>query len=118
MKHTAAIFIVFLIIGCAGPPTAEGCREFDREAWIEANTREKIRAPLADKLVANCKMRGMTREQIAQMLGKPEKTNYFKSYDLVYVLGPERGFFSIDYEWLVFKLDPDGRVAHYQIVTD
>jgi hypothetical protein len=118
MKRTFTGFFLLLLSGCAGSPTAEGCREFERDKWREADMHAKIRGPLADNLIANCKMLGMNREHIVQMLGKPEKTNYFRDYDLVYVLGPERGFISIDYEWLVFKLGTDGRVAQYRIVTD
>jgi hypothetical protein len=38
------------------------------------------------------------------LLGEPPKTEYFKEFDLVYYLGPERGFMGIDSEWLVLKL--------------
>ena len=41
--------------------------------------------------------------EIDQILGKPPKTNYFNEYDYIYWLGPERGFFGIDSEWLVIK---------------
>ena len=51
------------------------------------------------------------------MLGEPPDTGYFKQYDLVYWLGDERGFFSIDSEWLVIRID-DGRVIEAEIVTD
>ena len=53
------------------------------------------------------------------MLGKPTATNYFKDeYDMVYWLGPERGFIGIDSEWLAISLDPNGAVRNYKIVRD
>jgi hypothetical protein len=36
----------------------------------------------------------------------------------VYWLGPERGLVSVDSEWLVVRLRPDGRVGVAQVVTD
>jgi outer membrane protein assembly factor BamE (lipoprotein component of BamABCDE complex) len=118
MRKLAAILLMMLLGSCSTQPTRAGCREFDSVTWSKADTRKQIRAPMAESLIAQCKLRGMTRKQIVQILGQPTKTNYFREYDLVYVLGPERGFISIDYEWLVIKLGPDGRVVNYLIVTD
>jgi hypothetical protein len=52
------------------------------------------------------------------MVGEPDKTNYFSDWDMVYWLGPERGFMGIDSEWLVFRLDGEEKVLEYQIVED
>ena len=46
------------------------------------------------------------------------QTNKWKEWDLVYWLGPERGPFGVDSEWLVIKFDSSGRVQDYQIVRD
>ena len=63
-------------------------------------------------------LQGMPREEIIEFLGDPENTPYFKAWELVYWLGPERGFLSIDSEWLVIRLDTQRRVAEYCLVTD
>jgi hypothetical protein len=60
----------------------------------------------------------MTREQTVAILGEPDKTEYFRDWDMVYWLGPERGFMSIDSEWLVFRLDGQQKVTDYKIVRD
>ena len=52
------------------------------------------------------------------MLGEPPETEYFRDWDLVYWLGPERGFMSIDSEWLVLRLHENGRAAECRIVRD
>ncbi|MFZ1830365.1 MAG: hypothetical protein WAW42_16730 [Candidatus Competibacteraceae bacterium] len=52
------------------------------------------------------------------MLGEPLEHGYFRDYDLVYRLGMERGFMSIDSEWLAVILDESGRVASVEIVRD
>ena len=73
---------------------------------------------MADRIVARHVLRGMTSSQVTDMLGKPPATDYFREWDLVYWLGPERGFLSIDSEWLVVKLDQNEVVADFKIVRD
>ncbi|MBD2000571.1 hypothetical protein H6G00_28870 [Leptolyngbya sp. FACHB-541] len=63
-------------------------------------------------------MAGKSRPEVVALLGEPDKTNYFQDYDLVYWLGPERGLMRIDSEWLVLRLDAEGRVSEHQLVTD
>lgn len=63
-------------------------------------------------------LKGMTRAQVVRLLGDPEETDYFSDSEMVYVLGPERGFLSIDYEWLLFELDRSERVISYKVMTD
>jgi hypothetical protein len=55
---------------------------------------------------------------VVALLGEPRRTRYFRQYDLVYWLGPERGMISIDSEWLVLRLDKRGRVTEERLVTD
>jgi hypothetical protein len=47
----------------------------------------------------------------------PPPSEYFREYDYVYWLGPERGFVSIDSEWLVVRCGGDV-VVSAQVVTD
>ena len=71
---------------------------------------------MADDLIGSGKLQGLTRAEIFSLLSEPPKTDYFKEYDLVYDLGPERSSISIDSEWLVVKFGQDGRVAKAAIV--
>ena len=73
---------------------------------------------MVDDLLRRHSFRGMTREQVTAIVGEPDKTEYFKEWDLVYWLGPERGFMSIDSEWLVFRLDSQKKVTDLRIVRD
>jgi hypothetical protein len=77
-----------------------------------------IRGCVVDDLLRREKLRGRTRAEIVALLGEPPRTDYFRDYDLVYWLGPERGMMSIDSEWLVFRLDSTGRVIEHRLVTD
>ena len=92
---------------------------FDAALWQDPSQVDTgIRIRMVDDLLTRQQLQGMTRQQIVDLLGDPEDTPYFRDWDLVYWLGPERGLFSIDSEWLVIRLDPQGRVAEYRLVTD
>jgi hypothetical protein len=52
------------------------------------------------------------------LLGEPSDEGYFREWDFVYWLGPERSYMGIDSEWLVVRLGRDGRVTEYRIVRD
>ena len=98
-----------------------GHERFLAGVWRDST---KVRSPLAargcmvDDLLKSHDFRGRTRAQLVALLGEPPKTDYFREYDLVYWLGPERGLMSIDSEWLVFRLDSTGRVREHRLVTD
>lgn len=94
-------------------------QSFDRAAWQANATAESgVRQAMADRLLARRTLVGKTRAEIVDLLGEPPPTEYFKEWDLVYRLGMERGFISIDSEWLVLRLGTDGRVAEARLLTD
>jgi hypothetical protein len=73
---------------------------------------------IADWLVLSNRLIGHSREDVVTLLGEPPPTEYFKEWDMVYVLGAERGFISIDSEWLVLRLDDRRVVLEARIVRD
>lgn len=73
---------------------------------------------MVDDLLATGRLIGQSRESAVQMLGPADDTPYFRDYDLVYWLGPERGFFSIDSEWLIIKLDEEGVIRDASLARD
>ena len=94
-------------------------RPFDAAAWQgEKPLTNDVRIRMVDDLLRRHSFRGMTRDQVTAIVGEPDKTGYFKEWDLVYRLGPERGFMSIDSEWLVFRLDRQKKVTELRIVRD
>lgn len=90
---------------------------FDSVRWRDTALPAAVRLQMADDLIRTHRLDGLHRDEVVALLGEPPKTPYFKEYDLVYLLGPERGFISIDSEWLVVKFGPDGR-AKARIVRD
>jgi hypothetical protein len=73
---------------------------------------------MADRLVARRVLIGKTRAEVIELLCEPPPTTYFRDRSMVYWLGPERGFISVDSEWLVLQLAVDGRVVDSRIVRD
>ena len=73
---------------------------------------------MADWMLITGRFAGASRMEIVGLLGEPPEHGYFRGYDLVYQLGSERGFFSIDSEWLAIRLDSAGVVSEVTIVRD
>ena len=99
----------------------EGHERFDAAAWrdtTQAFGPLAIRGCMVDDLLARHGLQGQSRPEVVALLGEPRPTTYFREYDLVYWLGPERGPMSIDSEWLVIRLDAQGRVREHRLVTD
>jgi len=92
------------------------------ESWwkVDINPRPLLqtRYRIADRLASSDRLIGMTRQQIIAMLGSPSSTDKWLDHGLVYVLGPERGLFSIDYEWLLIDFDASGKASKVDVVTD
>jgi hypothetical protein len=84
----------------------------------ERGTLLQTRYRVADRLTSSNRLRGMTRSEVIALLGGPTDTDKFQDHGLIYVLGPERGFIRIDYEWLAIDFDPAGRVSNVTVVSD
>jgi hypothetical protein len=96
-------------------------REFDPIAWRRneaADVMWPARLAMVDDLLARYPLRGLSRDSVERLLGPRNDTPYWPEWDLVYWLGPERGFLRIDSEWLVVDFGPDGRVSDYRLLRD
>jgi hypothetical protein len=93
---------------------------FDPVKWEdESQVQKGVRLRMADGLIARQTLLGKTRTEVVDLLGEPPSTGYFSSWDMVYWLGTERaGYMSIDSEWLVLRLDDEGRVTENRILND
>jgi len=93
---------------------------FDSVAWKVGEQLagdRGVRLRMLDDLLRRHKLAGLSRAEVDDLLGPPTETGYFKEYDRVYWLDPERGFLSIDSEWLALKFEQD-RVVAARIVRD
>jgi len=73
---------------------------------------------MVDDLLRTHDLRGWGRSQVVSLLGEPDQTNWDTDGQLVYHLGPERGLFRIDSEWLVVTVGDDGKVTKYVLARD
>ncbi len=84
------------------------------ETWKHSNPRLRM----ADQLVKNKTLIGLSKSEVLNLLGDPGSHGYFKKFDLVYWLGPERSFISIDSEWLAILIDENDITTDAIIVND
>jgi len=93
--------------------------KFDSVTWrAGSGFTNSVRIRMVDDLLQRHQFIGTRQEEVILVLGQPDETNHFGNWNMIYHLGPERGFISIDDEWLVFRLDNQKKVAEYRIVSD
>jgi hypothetical protein len=83
-------------------------RQFDAAEWQR----------MAEDLLRRGLLLGLSRDSVEGLLGPVNSTEHFRDWDFVYWLGPERSWISIDSEWLIIRLDANGRVAKAELTTD
>ncbi|MBE7147777.1 hypothetical protein FUT12_09330 [Bacillus mycoides] len=89
---------------------------FNQDRWL--NYEEK-RVYMVDDLLQQHKLIGKSSEEITKLLGPPMETrSWEEGITTLYYLGNERGFISIDSEWLVLQFDKDGKVVKYEMQRD
>jgi len=96
-----------------------GRESFDSAAWQDHDhVVDAVRIRMVDDLLDRHDFRSKTRGEIVTLLGEPDETEYLRDWDMVYWLGPERGFMSIDSEWLVLRLNADSVVTECELTRD
>lgn len=94
---------------------------FDSIIWQDPKSERAwdnpVRLRMVNDLLKKHPLVGMSKIQVNKLLGIPKQTGYFRGYDYVYWLGPERGFISIDSEWLGIKFK-DNNVIEARILRD
>ena len=92
--------------------------KFDAVKWRNAEYSDRSR--MIDDLLKHTYFQGMSRTEVTDMLGEPNRNWAFPGeWDIVYLVGPERNWLTgVDSEWLVFKFDRQDRVSEFKVVTD
>ena len=82
-------------------------------------SHDSVRLRMIDDFLEGHSIVGMSRGEVILLIGEPDQTEYFKSYDMVYMLGQETdSYFAMDSQWLVLDLNDSERVVSYDIVVD
>ena len=113
----APYILVFGTMGIITVKERLSRRTFDSQVWKQGN-QDEIRIRMVDSLLRRHNLVGMSRGEVTALIGEPDNTSYFREYDMVYRLGNERGFISIDSEWLVLRLNTNQVVTEDRIVRD
>ena len=77
-----------------------------------------VRQRMADWLVLTHSLNGKSHAQVVALLGEPPTHDKFRGAGLVFALGRERGFISIDFEWLMLTFGKAGTVENAAVITD
>lgn len=96
-------------------------RSFDPAAWQDSArvfSPNPVRIRMVDDLLERHDLDELTGADVAALLGDPDDTPYFREWDLVYWLGPERGLIGMDSEWLVLRLNAAQQVTEHRVLTD
>jgi hypothetical protein len=86
-------------------------QKFDSTIWKNTEPTmswESVRLKMVDDLIENEIINGMNKSSVIALLGEPDDTPYFQSYDMVYYLGRERQAIAID----------SNKVDSYALVRD
>lgn len=106
--------------GCDSRPKTG--RTFKSDAWKNAVGEQAVlRKEMLGDLLAQHKIVGLSKLKVVQLLGEPDSKDRYSGEtggsDFNYYLGPEKGFISIDSEWLTIKFEED-RAVDVLVTTD
>ena len=95
---------------------------FNSNTWKNTpatHSLDSMRLRMADDFLKTYRVLGKSKEEIVALIGEPDQTEYFKTRDMVYMLGEEtESYFAIDSQWLVFDVNESDNIIAFEIVTD
>ncbi len=111
-----SVFVVMLVGVVVFGVVRHFQHSFTTEKWLRLPEK---RTRIVDDLLADHGLVGMKEDEITALLGMHNNDyGYFNAPNrYVYYMGPERGFFRIDSEWLVLDFT-DGMVTDCYIEVD
>lgn len=110
------IFLAFLLAIIVGFFVYRYQHTFRPDRWLNEPSE---RTDMIDNLLQNYEIVGLTESEVLSLLGPNDNAQGAFNADnrYVYYLGPERGLFSIDSEWLLIDF-VNGIVSDYSLTTD
>ena len=95
---------------------------FNSTTWKNTpsiHSLDSMRLRMVEDLLKTHSILGKSKEEMVALIGEPDQTEYFKTRDMVYMLGQETdSYFAIDSQWLVLDLNESDNVIAFKIVTD
>lgn len=105
-------------------PSGSDLLKFDSSLWIRPESSHFVERDITprQKMLGSAvaALTGKTKSEIEALLGPSLEPQYFTSTgrDMIYMLGPERGYLTLDSEWLLIWLDENDRFLRYTIASD
>ncbi|MCT2344763.1 hypothetical protein [Niallia taxi] len=88
---------------------------FTTEKWLEQETERTF---MIDNLLKEHPLKGKQKKDIISLLGQETAEANFKEKDnMVYLLGAERGFISMDTEWLIIHFNDENIADKVEVVS-
>ena len=111
-----AILLAILLTSIVGYFVYRYQHTFHSDRWLNEPSE---RTDMIDSFLQNHELIGLTEADVLSLLGPNDSSSGAFSADdrYVYYLGPERGLFSVDSEWLLIDFS-DGVVSDYSLATD
>ena len=97
-RQTAVFASVLAVLGCGKPGVA-----FAPEVWKGSGTHDGSRVTMLADLRRQHALEKLCKPALIALLGERTVTNKFGDYDLVYWLGDEGGYASVDSRWLLIR---------------
>lgn len=116
-NYTIFIILSLLLLAITiGYFTYRYQHSFHSDRWLNEPSK---RTDMIDDLLQNHEIVGLTETEVLSLLGPHDNAQgVFDADDrYVYYLGPERGLFSVDSEWLLIDFI-NGIVSDYSLATD
>lgn len=113
--------LVLFLFGVASACAGDRRLTFDANAWRSQNStagQPSVRQRMVSDLTESGRLMRMTKSEVLSLLGPADGGEYFREWGLAYKLGAERGFISIDSEWLVIRFGHDKRVTEVKVLRD
>lgn len=114
-KRAVAAVVLIAVLKCSFFAGSE----FHQRGWFaDADGRDGVRHAMGERLAQRGTLVGKTGQAVVELLGTPITHQEFRDWNLVYDLGPARGFLAIGRDFLVIKLGSSGVVTASRIMTD
>lgn len=95
---------------------------FEAPAWQRADRIEghrTVRSQMIDDLLRRYNFRGWSEDEVIELLGPSDRRPpTMRSVHIVYRLGAQRGAWSLDDEYLYFRIDAQNRVTEFGTTVD
>ena len=113
-------FVLASALALPSLPYVEFAAPYNKDTWLARGRVPRdwlhVRGHMAYGLVTSRQLIGLTRADVTSLLDPPEPTGKFADWDIVYWVGLDRTASRAGSEWLVMRLDAEGKVTEVRLI--